>query len=149
MSKPPGADSPFWKVFHAVTRVHIALLRATGGRFGGRLGQAPVLVLHHVGRVSGQQRKSPLFYLEDASNLVIVASKAGTDNHPAWFHNLMAMDSTEVELSDRRRRRVRPRIATGAERDALWSRLVAMYKSYDDYASHTDREIPVVVLEPA
>ncbi|MCU1628800.1 MAG: deazaflavin-dependent oxidoreductase, nitroreductase family [Pseudonocardia sp.] len=149
MQKPPPADSPFWKLFHLATRVNLLLFRATKGKVGGRLGSSPVLVLHHVGRKSGQARVSPLNYLDDAANLVVVASKGGTDANPAWFHNLMAMDSTEVELPGGEKRRVRPRVAEGEERDALWPRLVEMYKPYEEYASFTERRIPVVVLEPA
>lgn len=149
MSKPPSADSPFWKVFHAATRLNVALFRASGGRVGGRIGVAPVLLLHHVGRQSGKDRTAPLLYLDDAPNIVVVASKGGTDTHPAWFHNLMAMDSTEVELPGRHRRRVRPRAAEPAERDALWPRLVELYKPYADYATYTNRRIPVVILAPA
>lgn len=149
MSKPPAADSPFWKAFHIGTRVHLALFRASGGRAGGRLGKAPILILSHVGRKTGRRRVTPLIYLDDEPNVVVVASKGGTDTHPAWFHNLMAMDTTHVELPRRRRYRVRPRVARDTERERLWSRLVSIYKGYDDYASYTDRQIPVVILEPA
>ncbi|MCW0213959.1 MAG: nitroreductase family deazaflavin-dependent oxidoreductase [Pseudonocardia sp.] len=149
MPKPPPADSPFWKLFHLGTRVNLVLFRATKGKVGGRMGTSPILLLHHVGRRSGEARVSPLNYLDDAPDLVVVASKGGVDAHPAWFHNLMAMDSTEVELPGGERRRVRPRVAEGAERDALWPRLVEMYKPYAEYATYTERRIPVVVLEPA
>jgi deazaflavin-dependent oxidoreductase (nitroreductase family) len=108
-----------------------------------------VLLLDHVGRKSGQARTNPLIYLDDAPRLVIVASKGGTDANPAWFHNLMAMATTEVELPGGERRRVRPRVAEGDERAALWERLVAVYQPYATYATHTERQIPVVVLEPA
>ena len=148
MSKPPSADSPFWKIAHAATRLNVALFRASGGRIGGRIGGAPVLLLHHIGRRSGRARTTPLLYLDDEPNIVVVASKGGTDTHPAWFHNLMAMDSTEIELPGRHRRRVRPRVAESAERDVLWSRLVELYKPYADYATYTHRRIPVVILAP-
>ncbi len=117
-----------------------------GGRF---LGGAPVLLLNHVGRKSGEARTSPLIYLDDSPRLVVVASKGGTDTHPAWFHNLMAMESAEVELPGGQRRRVRPRIAEQDERAALWERVVAIYPPYATYATYTQRQIPVVVLEPA
>jgi deazaflavin-dependent oxidoreductase (nitroreductase family) len=71
------------------------------------------------------------------------------DKHPAWFHNLMAMDVAEVELPGGERRRVKPRVAEGSEREALWPRLVGIYGPYADYATYTERTIPVVVLEPA
>ena len=129
--------------------MNIALFRATGGRVGGSIGKARILLLHHTGRRSGQKRVSPLLFLQDGANVVVVASKGGVDKHPAWFHNLMAMESTEVELPGRERRRVRPRVAEGDEREHLWPRLVGIYRPYESYATYTDRQIPVVVLEPA
>jgi deazaflavin-dependent oxidoreductase (nitroreductase family) len=146
--KPPPASSPFWKLISLASRVNVAVYRLTGGRLGGRIGRAPVLVLRHVGRRSGSARVSPLLYLADGDRLVIVASKGGTDRHPAWFHNLMANPDTTVEVG-RERRRVRARQASEKERERLWPRLVEMYPSYAAYQSHTDRLIPVVILERA
>ncbi|APU14731.1 deazaflavin-dependent oxidoreductase, nitroreductase family [Actinoalloteichus sp. GBA129-24] len=125
------------------------MFRKTKGRRGGTFLGAPVLLLDHVGRKTGQARTNPLIYLDDAPNLVIVASKGGIDVHPAWFHNLMAAPTTEVELPGGVRRRVRARVAEGEERAALWPRVVAQYKPYADYARRTERILPVVVLEPA
>jgi deazaflavin-dependent oxidoreductase (nitroreductase family) len=137
-------------VHRQLARLNTFLFRRTAGRVGGSyFGGAPVLLLHHVGRRSGQSRTSPLIYLDDSPRLVIVASKGGVDAHPAWFHNLMAMATTEVELPGGERRRVRPRVAGGTERAHLWERVVAIYQPYATYATYTEREIPVVVLEPA
>jgi deazaflavin-dependent oxidoreductase (nitroreductase family) len=150
MPKPPPAESRFWKVFEAGTRVNVVLFRLTKGKVGGKVGKnARVLLLHHTGRKSGNERVSPLIYLDDAPDLVIVASKGGTTKHPAWFHNVTAMDTTLVELPGGEKRRVRPRVATAEERETLWPRLVAIYKPYEDYASYTERTIPLVVLQPA
>ncbi|MCA2213885.1 nitroreductase/quinone reductase family protein [Jidongwangia harbinensis] len=150
MPKPPAPTSWFWKLHRQLARLNTFLFRRTGGRVGGSyFGGAPVLLLHHVGRKSGQARINPLIYLDDAPRLVVVASKGGVDAHPAWFHNLMAMTTTEVELPGGERRRVRPRRAEGAERTSLWERAVAIYQPYAAYATYTEREIPVVVLEPA
>ena len=148
MTKPPPASSSYWKLISLVSRVNVAVYRLSGGRLGGRFGRAPILLLQHVGRRSGKARVTPLLYLADGDRLVIVASKGGTDRHPAWFHNLMANPATTVEVG-RERRRVRARPATSEERERLWRRLVEMYPSYATYQSHTDRVIPVVVLEPA
>jgi deazaflavin-dependent oxidoreductase (nitroreductase family) len=149
MPKPPVSTSPYWKVARLLARINSFLFRRTRGKVGGKFQGAPVLLLDHVGRRSGQARTTPLIYLDDAPRLVIVASKGGVDDHPAWFHNLMAMASTEVELPGGDRRRVRPRITEGEERAALWERLVAIYPPYASYASYTERTIPVVALEPA
>lgn len=131
-----------------LSRANAAVFRVSRGTVGGRLLGAPVLLLHHVGRKSGQARTTPLIYVDDAPRLVLVASKGGTDDNPAWFHNLMAMESTEVELPGGERRRVRPRVAAGDERTSLWERAVKTYPPYAEYATFTDRQIPVVVLEP-
>jgi deazaflavin-dependent oxidoreductase (nitroreductase family) len=147
MAKPPPPESPFWKAFGAMTKVHTALFRATRGRIGGRFGRAGMLLLHHVGARSGTPRVAPLIYLPDGDDLVIVASKAGVDRNPAWFHNLLAHPDTEVELP-RQRRRVRARVATDEERERLWPRLVEIWPPYEEYQSHTSRRIPLVVLEP-
>jgi deazaflavin-dependent oxidoreductase (nitroreductase family) len=149
MPKPPASTSPSWKFLRLLANLNKVLFRTTRGRVGGRLMGAPVLLLDHVGRRSGQARTTPLIYLDDAPRLVVVASKGGTDDHPAWFHNLVAMTTTEVELPGGERRRVRPRVADGEERAALWDRLVALYQPYETYATYTERRIPVVVLEPA
>jgi len=146
--KPPPAQSPFWKLWEAGTRVNIALFRLTNGRVGATMGKAPVLLLHHVGARSGRHRVSPLIYLEDGERLVIVGSKGGTDTHPAWYHNLRANPETEVELARRGRRAVRARVATADEREQLWPRLDALHPPYRQYRGYTDREIPLVVLEP-
>ena len=151
MPKPPPVDSKFWKAWEGLTRLNIVLFRATGGRVGGKLPGfgSRICILHHVGRKSGQPRQSPLIYLPDGEAVVVVASKGGVDRHPAWFHNVVAMDETDVELPGGVRRRVRPRVAEGSERERLWPRLVETYPPYADYATYTTREIPVVVLEPA
>jgi deazaflavin-dependent oxidoreductase (nitroreductase family) len=144
--KPPPADSPFWKVFGVITTVNTKLFQATNGRVGGGFGKVKLLLLHHVGRKSGRQRVTPLIYLRDDDRLVIVASKGGSDKHPAWFHNLMANPDTRVELPGEKRA-VRAREATEAERAGLWPRLVDMYRPYESYQTYTDRKIPLVVLE--
>lgn len=145
MPKPPPSSSPFWRVVHLVTRLDRAVLRRTGRSL---ISRSPTLVLHHVGRRSGQPRTSPLIYLDTGTDLVVVASKGGTDEHPAWYHNLMAMPTAEVEFPGGTRRTVEPRRATPEEKAELWPRLVANYAGYDEYAGYTERDLPVVVLTP-
>lgn len=144
MPKPPPSSSPFWQVFHLATRLDQLVLRRTGRSL---IGGSPTLILHHVGRRSGQPRTSPLIYLEDGDDLVVVASKGGVDEHPAWFHNVRAMAAAMVELPSGEERWVRPRVADAEEKRALWPRLVANYAGYEDYAGFTSRDIPVVILE--
>jgi deazaflavin-dependent oxidoreductase (nitroreductase family) len=143
---PPG--SLRLRVLNALTQLNTELYRLTGGRIGGRLRGAPVLLLEHVGRRSGKRRTTPLLYLRDGENLVIVASRGGSNVHPAWWLNLKASPRCTVQVG--RERLVRTaRQASADERAALWPRLVEMYPDYDAYQRRTSREIPVVILSPA
>lgn len=135
------------RLFRAAVGFHVRLYRLSGGKLGGRIGKAPVLLLTHKGRRSGALRTTPLLYLTDGDDLVVVASYGGAPKHPAWYHNLQASPEVDVELG-RVRRPVRARTATPQERSRYWPQLVGMYRSYDSYQRKTDREIPVVVLEP-
>ena len=141
---PPGGQTAAWRAFQGS---HLALFRATGGRIGGRLGGVRILLLHHVGRKSGAQRVSPLLYVEDGERIAIIASKGGHVRHPAWFHNLMASPDTQVELAGGTRR-VHARVAEGEERARLWQKAASVWPDYNRYKQRTDREIPVVVLDP-
>ena len=133
------------RTFGAANRV---LYRRTGGRVGGTMKGAPVLLLTTKGRKSGKPRTMPLLYLRDDGRLVVVASSGGSPGHPAWFLNLRDDPSVEVELGRNRERR-RARVATAEERARLWPRAVELYQGYDSYQRKTTREIPLVVLEPA
>jgi F420H(2)-dependent quinone reductase len=111
-------------------------------------GRGRMLLLDHVGAKSGTLRTSPLLYVPDGENLVLVASKGGFPKNPAWFHNLRANPVTYVQVGAERRG-VRARVATPEERPRLWGLAVAVWPGYDDYRARADREIPLVVLEPA
>ena len=129
-------------------RAHVAIYRATNGRLGHHIpGVPPMLLLDHIGAKSGKRRTAALVYLEDGPNLAIIASKGGYPKHPAWFHNLMENPDVAVQVG-RQRRKVRARVATPEERARLWPRAVKAWPGYRSYQERTDREIPVVVLEP-
>jgi deazaflavin-dependent oxidoreductase (nitroreductase family) len=123
------------------------LYELTGGGVGGSFKGAPVLLLRVRGRRSGRLRVTPLLYLEDGDRLVVVASAGGSPRHPGWFHNLRATPAAEVQVG-RERRAVQARVASAEERTSLWPRLVSMYAEYETYQARTEREIPVVILEP-
>jgi F420H(2)-dependent quinone reductase len=106
-----------------------------------------MLLLDHVGAKSSALRTTPLLYIPDGENLLIVASKGGFPKHPAWFHNLRAHPVTYAQVGSVRRR-VRARVATAEERPRLWDLAVAVWPGYEDYRVRTDRQIPLVVLEP-
>ncbi len=145
LAEPPQPGTRRFAVWNRFTGVNNAVYRASGGRLLGSFDGNPVLLLHHVGRRSGERRVTPLLYLPDGDELVIVGSMGGSPKHPAWFHNLTAQPETEVEVG-RERRRVRARVAEPAERASLWPRLVERYPAFDAYQARTEREIPVVIL---
>ncbi len=137
-----------WPVLRRLMAGHTLVYRASGGLIGHRFpGAPPMLLLDHVGARSGARRTSPLVYVADRENLVLVASKGGYPKNPAWFHNLVANPDTTVQVG-RERRRVHARVATAQERPRLWDMAVKTYGGYRDYEARTDREIPLVVLEP-
>lgn len=153
---PKGLDSPIVpKILKVMSRLNIAAYRATGGRVGGtwRVGSAfrkgvPICLLTTKGRKTGRPRTQPLLYMPDGDRVVIVASQGGLPKDPLWYLNLRADPRVTVQMR-RDVRRMRARTASQDERAALWPRLVAVYADFDKYQSWTDREIPVVICEPA
>jgi F420H(2)-dependent quinone reductase len=136
-----------WKIWHQGTRAHVAVYRLSHGKIAGTRSGAPVLLLHHTGRKSGNERVSPLIYIADGDDLVVVASKGGSHKHPAWFLNLREMTETEVEVGGERRR-VKVRVASAEEKERLWPRAVEVYGDYANYQRRTGRDIPLVILSP-
>jgi F420H(2)-dependent quinone reductase len=128
-------------------RLNVPLYRASGGRLGGRIGRAPVLLLTTTGRKSGQKRTAPVVYLADGENMIVIGSNAGNNRVPAWALNLKADPRAEVEVG-RRRIPVQARVAEGEERADLWRRSNEQYAGFDDYEARTDRAISLFVLEP-
>jgi deazaflavin-dependent oxidoreductase (nitroreductase family) len=128
-------------------KLNVPLYRLSGGRVGGRVNHAPVLLLTTTGRRSGQQRTAPVVYLEDAGRFVVINTNAGNARVPAWSLNLKENPDAEVEVG-RRRVPVRARIAEGEERADLWRRHNLQYSGFDEYADELDRRPSVFVLEP-
>ncbi len=154
--RPGGLDAPLTKrLMKLASRAHVRLFKLTNGRIGAtwRVGAGfdkpvPTLLLEHTGRKSGKTYTTPLVYLADGANIVVVASQGGLAKDPQWYGNLKAHPDTRVHLPRERARPVRARIAQGVERKDLWARLLDLYADFAKYDSWTDREIPVVVLEP-
>ncbi len=105
-------------------------------------------MLEHVGRKSGTTFTTPLLYLDDPPNVVVVASTGGMRKNPQWYANLMAHPDTRVDLLKEPGRLVRARQADDDERARLWPMLVDLYSDFAKYEAWTDRKIPVVILEP-
>jgi deazaflavin-dependent oxidoreductase (nitroreductase family) len=125
---------------------HVRRYQETGGEVGHIWNGVPALLLTTTGRRTGEQRTTPLIYGRDGENYVIVASKGGAPQHPAWYLNLSAEPEVGVQVRDDRFR-ARARTAEPEERRRLWQQMAEIWPGYDEYATKTDREIPVVVLE--
>ncbi len=136
-----------WFLLGPLMRGHATIYRATGGRVGGSLpGVPPLLLLDHVGARSGKLRTTPLVYMPDGENLLIVASKGGHAKNPGWLHNLRAHPDTEVQIG-RTRVKVRAREADPKERNRLWPLAAEYNPHWGRYRERTNREIPLVLLE--
>jgi deazaflavin-dependent oxidoreductase (nitroreductase family) len=135
-------------VVRAMSAANTWIFRASGGRLGNRfLRGAPVLLLTTVGARSAHRRTTPLIYLADGQDVVVVASKGGMSRHPAWYHNLMKNPEARVQIGAESRG-MNARRATDAEKAELWPRLLEIYRDYEDYQARTDRNIPVMILSP-
>jgi deazaflavin-dependent oxidoreductase (nitroreductase family) len=154
-NKPKQLNAAFVKAGMKYSSRAVAwLYRRTGGRIGGnwRGGAAfkkpvPTLLLEHRGRKSGKLFASPLVYITEGDDVIIVASMGGRDENPQWYHNLIADPDVHIEIR-RDRRPVHAVLASPEEKERLWPKLVEAYADMDTYKAWTDRDIPVFVLKP-
>ena len=127
---------------------HVDRYRETGGEEGHDWQGSTVLILTTTGRRSGEPRDTPLIYGTHGDDYLIVASKGGYDQPPAWYLNLT--ENPEVELQVKADRfKATARTATPEEKPELWKLMTERWPAYDDYQKNTEREIPVVVLSRA
>jgi deazaflavin-dependent oxidoreductase (nitroreductase family) len=140
---------PSDRFLKAMNGVHKGLLRLSGGRLGWTAADMPVLELTTTGRRSGRPRSvlltSPLM---DGDRIVIVASKGGEDTHPAWFLNLRENPQVTVSMKGAPGVAMLASIASSEERDRLWPIVVDEQVRYGGYQENTEREIPLVLLQP-
>ena len=135
--------------FKALNAMHRGVLRLTGGRVGWHARRMPMLELTTVGRKSRLPRSVMLpSPVQENEAWVIVASRGGSDRHPAWLLNLRDHPDVDVILQGKVKQRMRARIATSEERTRLWPQVTSVYKGYAEYQRKTVREIPLVLLEP-
>jgi deazaflavin-dependent oxidoreductase (nitroreductase family) len=125
---------------------HVTRYVETDGQEGHEWQGTVVLILTTIGRRSGLPRPTPLIYGRQGDDYLVVASRGGSDEHPAWYRNLQANPEVQVQVLGERFE-ARARTATAAERPAMWQTMTAKWPAYDQYQQRTDREIPVVVLE--
>jgi deazaflavin-dependent oxidoreductase (nitroreductase family) len=129
--------------------VHRFLLKASGGRIGWDLSKMPALELTTTGRKSGQPRSVMLTSpYQEGSTIVVVASRGGDDQHPAWFLNLRDNPQVEVAMKGGPRQPMVAKVADPEQRARLWPLVIADHKNYAGYQTKTTREIPLVLLEP-
>ena len=128
---------------------HVERYRATDGEEGHEWQGTVTLLLTTKGRKSGEPRTTPLIYGRHGDAYLVVASKGGADEPPAWYLNLQGNpDDVEIQVKGDRFK-VRARDATPDEKPEVWKTMTAEWPAYDEYQEKTDRDIPVVVLEPA
>ena len=127
--------------------VDVRRYRETDGEVGATWNGAPALLLTTTGRRSGEPTTTPLIYGRDGENYVLIASQGGAPEHPGWYRNLAKEPEVELQVkADHVRGRART--AEGDERERLWREMARIWPHYDEYATRTDRRIPVVVVEP-
>lgn len=132
-----------------MSKINTALYKRSGGKLGGKfLRGAPVAILTTTGRKTGEPRESPLLYLREGDRIILVASQGGRANNPMWYLNLKADPKVKFQIRDEVLHLV-ARDADPAERDEYWPKLDAMYPDFESYRSYTDREIPIVICDPA
>jgi len=137
-----------WIAINVGQRIDPYLMRATSGHIRISF-TAPTILLTHTGAKSGKRRTTPLLYFTKGDKVVLIASKGGAPQHPAWYYNIKAHPEVEASTDGRPGRYV-AREAEGDEREHLWKLATMLYSGFDDYQQRaTNRRIPVIVLEPA
>jgi deazaflavin-dependent oxidoreductase (nitroreductase family) len=131
-----------------MTGLHRALFSLSGGRLGGRIWNAEVLLLETTGRRTGARRSTPLMFIRDGQDLVLVASNGGLPHHPSWYLNLVSEPRVRVQVGTEKWS-ASARTADADEKARLWPRVVAAYSGYDSYRRKTTRDIPLVILRRA
>jgi F420H(2)-dependent quinone reductase len=134
-----------WKAFMAF---HVLMYRLSKGRLMNNVRGGPVLLLTTTGRKTGKRRTTPLVYVANQGGYLIMGSGGGSAKDPAWFSNLAANPTTQIEVGDETLK-VRADVLKGAERDQAWAKVIGVMPFFADYEQQTSRQIPVVRLNPA
>jgi deazaflavin-dependent oxidoreductase (nitroreductase family) len=121
--------------------------RANAGRVGGNFEGAPMLLLHTRGAKTGAERVNPMMYQADGDRVAVFGSKGGAPTHPDWYYNLLAHPEVTVEIGTETKP-MRARVAQGDERERIWARQKKDYPGFAEYERNTQRQIPVIILEP-
>ncbi len=144
-----GTVMPSDRSLRLMNRAHRLMLTLSGGRFGWHGNGMPMLELTTTGAKSGEKRSTMLSSpMRLHGSYIVVASRGGDDTHPGWFHNLVANPHVSVVLQGEPAEPYLARVATPQERAELWPQITAKHPNYAGYQKRTDREIPLVFLEP-
>lgn len=149
------ADQSASRSLPAWIQNHLTRYLATDGaegylwdaKLGGGQGMVPTLLLTSIGRKSARPLTMPLIFGRSGASYVVIASKGGASTHPAWYFNLLTTPEVQVQVKADRFK-AHARTAEGEERAKLWAQMVGLYPPYETYQTKTDRQIPVVVLDP-
>jgi deazaflavin-dependent oxidoreductase (nitroreductase family) len=120
--------------------------RANAGKVGGQFAGAPMVLLTTTGAKSGKSYTTPLVYSKDGDRIIVIASKAGAPNNPAWYHNLRAHPTATLEIGAEKFQ-ARAVVTSGAERERLFKQQAAQMSVFNDYQKKTTRQIPVIAFE--
>ena len=122
--------------------------RGNEGKVGGNFAGAPLLLLHTIGARSGNERISPVMYQDlGDGRLAVFASKGGAPTNPDWYHNVIAVPGVTAEIGTQTHH-FRARVASSDERTPIWTKQKQDYPGFAGYEAGTEREIPVIILEP-
>jgi F420H(2)-dependent quinone reductase len=128
-----------------MSRLHALLWKLSGGKLGNSFGKVPFMMLTTKGRKTGHRRTTPVLYLQDGADFIVVASFGGNDVHPAWYLNLESCPQAEAVVKGERRRLVARKVPP-EEKGLIWPRLIDLYPDFDLYRQRTTREIPLLRL---
>ena len=142
-----GSPPPRWAL-KAVTRMHVALHRMTGGRLFNTLTGDDVCFVTMTGAKSGRRLTVPLMYVPHSGGVLLVASQGGAPKNPVWYNNLVQHPNIDVNHRGQHMA-LKARLASGEEKTALWPLCDQHYAPYADYRARTTRDIPLFICEPA
>ena len=120
--------------------------RSNGGKVGTPFANMPMILVTHTGAKTGKPYTTPLVYTRDGDRVVVIASKRGAPNNPAWYHNLVAHPTVTLEIGTESFK-AKARVATGDERERLYNQQAAQMAVFNEYRAKTTRKIPVIVFE--
>ncbi|MBA2608365.1 MAG: nitroreductase family deazaflavin-dependent oxidoreductase [Actinobacteria bacterium] len=136
-------------IIKVVNTFHRTLVNVSSGKLGGKIAGMPAVILTTTGRKTGEKRQSMLTApIIDGDTVVLIASYGGGPKHPQWYLNLQADPNVQI-TRDGKTKNYMARTASPAERAEMWPKVTDAYKGYSSYQEKTDREIPVVIFDPA